>query len=227
MLARRLSRSVELGAKCEYSINFLNERFSDALQHGDARDVDPSRLRIVDVLDSWLQDVTPGAHLELEAIASIDAIIAGFVFDRSGDVNSRRYRATNVGFALSHVLPVVLAMLAPRGTLVLIENPEAHLHPRGQTKLGELAARAASAGVQIFVETHSDHLSDGVRIAVRDSLIAPTDVLFHYFWREGGKSQVTSPEIGEDGRLSHWPQGFFDQHDENLSRLLAPRTLNA
>ena len=110
------------------------------------------------------------------------------------------------------------------GTLCLIENPEAHLYPRGQTKLAGLAVRAARAGVQVFVETHSDHFIDGVRIAVRDGLIAPYATAFHYFERQGdGRVNVSSPTVDADGRLSHWPAGFFDQHEDNLARLLAPK----
>ena len=161
----------------------------------------------------------------MQNVEAAGLIIPGFSFDQPGDVPTRPYRATNVGFGLSYTLPVILAFLSEPGTLCLIENPEAHLHPRGQTKLGELAARAASAGVQIFVETHSDHFMDGVRIAVRDGLIKPDDVTFNYFQREGNTATVTCPEINEDGRLSEWPEGFFDQADENLDRLLAPKAL--
>ena len=125
---------------------------------------------------------------------------------------------------MSYVLPVVLALLSEPGTLCLIENPEAHLHPRGQTKLAELAARAAAAGVQVFAETHSDHFLDGMRLAVRDGLIAPDETTIHYFERHDGRTVVTSPEIDADGFLPHWPDGFFDQRDDNLARLLTPRS---
>ena len=114
-------------------------------------------------------------------------------------------------------------MLSSPGTLCLIENPEAHLHPRGQTRLAELAARAAAAGLQVFIETHSDHFLDGVRLAVRDGLISPDQTAIHYFERRDDRTVVTSPEIDADGFLPHWPEGFFDQRDDNLARLLAPR----
>ena len=160
----------------------------------------------------------------METIQEADAIISGFSFDRPGDVPTRRYRATNVGFGLSYTLPVLAALLSPPGSLCLIENPEAHLHPRGQTKLADLAVRASLAGVQVIVETHSDHFIDGVRIAVRDGLIRPDQTAFHYFEREGGKTVVSSPQVDADGRLSSWPAGFFDQHEENLARLIAPKS---
>ena len=222
-LSEVLARRGDLGAHGEYAWNYLNDHQHDLLSADDPRRADAPGRRLVDIVDHWLQDVSPGAHLQLEAVPAADAVLAGFAFDRPGDVESRRHRATNVGFGLSYVLPVVLALLAPRGALCLVENPEAHLHPRGQTKLAELAARAALAGVQVFAETHSDHFVDGVRIAVRDGLIPAEDAAVHYFERRDGRAAVSSPAIDADGRLSHWPAGFFDQHDENLARLLAPR----
>ena len=223
-LSEVAARRGELGARGEYAWNYLNDHRDDLLPAEDPRCADAPGRRLIDVVDHWLQDVSPGAHLQLEAVPAADAVLSGFAFDQPGDVQSRRHRATNVGFGLSYVLPVVLALLAPPGALCLVENPEAHLHPRGQTKLAELAVRAAQAGVQVFVETHSDHFVDGVRIAVRDGLIAPTDAAIHYFERRDGRVTVESPEIDDaDGRLSHWPAGFFDQHDENLAKLLAPR----
>ena len=222
-LSEVAARRGELGSRGEFTWNYLDDRQSDRLPADDPRCADAPGRRLVDVVDHWLQDVSPGAHLQLEAVLTADAVLAEFAFDRPGDTRSRRHRATNVGFGLSYVLPVVLALLAPPGALCLVENPEAHLHPRGQTKLAELAARAATAGVQVFVETHSDHFVDGVRIAVRDGLIPADDAAIHYFERQEGRAVVSSPSVDADGRLSHWPAGFFDQHDENLAKLLAPR----
>ena len=217
----------EYGASSEFSWNLLVDRQDELLPSDDSRCVEDGSRRLIDVVDQWLQDVSPGARVQLERIVAADAVIAGFSFDRPGDVASRRHRTTNVGFGLSYSLPVILALLSEPGTLCLIENPESHLHPRGQTRLAELAVRAANQGVQVFVETHSDHFMDGVRIAVRDGLIASDDTSFHYFERDGNRSVVTSPTIDSEGRLSSWPSGFFDQGQENLARLLAPRTPNA
>ena len=218
-----LTRRGDLGESGEYAWDYLNRHQNDLLQADDPRCIEGGDRPLLASVDQWMQDVCPGAHLQLEAIRAVDAVIAGFTFDREDDVASRRHRATNVGFGLSYALPVILALLSEPDTLCLIENPEAHLHPRGQTKLAELAARASKAGVQVIAETHSDHFMDGVRIAVRDGLIEPEDATFHYFERKDNQTVVTSPQIDADGRLSSWPIGFFDQHDENLARLLAPK----
>ena len=223
-LSAILASQGEFGFGSEYAWNYLSQNQDQLLPENDPRSLDSSSRRLIDVVDRWLQEVSPGAHVRLADIVAADAIVPSYSFDRQGDVESRQHRATNVGFGLSYSLPVILALLSAPGALCLIENPEAHLHPRGQTQLAELSARAASMGVQVFAETHSDHYMDGVRISVRDGVIDPHDVAFHYFERVGNQSVVRSPQVDLDGRLTSWPTGFFDQHDNNLVRLLNPRT---
>ena len=222
-LSETVARRADFGVASEYAVNYLNLKQDDLLQEDDPRCTDIGTRRFIDVVNEWLQEVSPGAQFQLAPVTAADALLAGFSFDRPGDIRTKPFRATNVGFGLSSTLPVILALLAESGTLCLIENPEAHVHPRAQTKLAELAVCASLAGVQVIVETHSDHFMDGVRIAVRDELIAPEQTAIHYFERSHGKTVVTSPEIDNDGRLSKWPVGFFDQHEENLEKLLAPK----
>ena len=219
-----LARAGDFGANAEYALNYLARHRGDLLDAQDPRNLNASEQLLDHAIDHWMQTISPGVLHDIQSVDAASMIILGYRFEQPGDIPTRPYRATNVGFGLSYTLPVILALLSPPDTLCLIENPEAHLHPRGQTKLGELAARAASAGVQIFVETHSDHFMDGVRIAVRDGLIKPKDVTFNYFQREGNTATVTSPKIDKDGRLSEWPEGFFDQNALNLVQLLAPKS---
>lgn len=218
-----LARQRNLGARGEYAWNYLYAQQNETMASTDPRCPSSSAGRkVLDVVNFWLQEITPGANIGLDEVRQADALVAGFTFERPGDIRTLRYRATNVGFGLSYTLPVFMSLLAPSGSLCLLENPEAHLHPRGQTKLAELAVRAALAGVQVIAETHSDHFMDGVRIAVREELIQPDQTAFHYFARDGGRTVVSSPQVSTSGRLSEWPPGFFDQHEENLARLLTP-----
>ncbi|GAA1469874.1 hypothetical protein GCM10009603_67420 [Nocardiopsis exhalans] len=113
-------------------------------------------------------------------------------------------------------------LTAKPGALLLLENPEAHLHPRGQTQIAFLLARAASAGAQLIVETHSDHILNGLRLAVKEGELPPESVALHYFRNQGtGATEITSPAIGPDGMLSQWPDGFFDEWDNAVLRLLS------
>jgi len=134
------------------------------------------------------------------------------------------FKPQNVGFGLTFVLPVLTSILrASEGDLIIIENPEAHLHPGGQAVLGQLCSIAADNGVQLFVETHSDHFLNGVRVAVKERMIDYQDVKLFYLERHPGnihESLVVSPEIDESGRISCWPKGFFDEADIQLEKLL-------
>jgi predicted ATPase len=141
-----------------------------------------------------------------------------------------QYRSTNVGFGITYVLPVIVALLSSSpGALVLLENPEAHLHPQGQAKVGELIARAASRGIQVVVETHSDHVLNGILIAVHAGILKPEEVNLHFFQRtnkpDDMSSEIISPKVNRDGRLDQWPDGFFDEWDKSLERLLEPSSV--
>ncbi len=222
-----MARRLDFGSRGEFAWNYLSSHRNDQLHSTDPRVLDRPTQGLLETANNWLTEICPGVRIRIDELTKADAVVTGFSFDRPGDVATRPYRATNVGFGLSYALPVIVGLLMPKGTLCLIENPEAHLHPKGQTKLAELAARAAVFGLQVIVETHSDHFIDGIRIAVRDGLIESQNVAIHYFEREGSKSVVNSPTIDLDGRLSEWPPGFFDQHEINLIRLLGPINRNA
>jgi len=134
------------------------------------------------------------------------------------------HRAANVGFGLSYILPVITALLVGTlipNSLVIIENPEAHLHPRGQTEIARLISLCAQVGTQIIIETHSDHLFDGIRIEAKKTPGFAKDVQIHWFELDKDKNtEVYSPTLHDDGRLDEWPKGFFDQFEINSSELL-------
>ncbi len=222
----RRGRSFDLGKHGEYVFDgLLHHQDRITLATDDPRyftGAPGDRLR--DQLEAWLDEISPGVQLKVAGVSQADVAVGSFSFGREGALRSPEYRTTNVGFGLSYILPVLAALLAaPKDGLVLIENPEAHLHPKGQTKMGELCARAAAAGVQVIIETHSDHVLDGARLAVRDGILGHGDVIFHYLHQASGQAVRTSPEIDANGRLSEWPEGFFDQHRKNAARLARPR----
>jgi predicted ATPase len=103
-----------------------------------------------------------------------------------------------------------------------LENPEAHLHPKGQSAIGELLALTADDGVQVLVESHSDHLLNGIRMAVKQEKIKPEDVALRYFLRRDGDqcSMFECPQVDARGRIDHWPDGFFDEWERSLMELV-------
>src|SRR5690606_11798253 len=150
-------------------------------------------------IEAWLSEVTPGTRIHTTQHTGMDLVNLEYSFI------GRPFRSTNVGFGITYTLPVLLAILsASPGDLLVIENPEAHLHPKGQRKLGELIAFAASEGVQIIVESHSDHLLNGIRIAVHSKRANPSDIKIHFFTssvkHSSKMTNVICPKLDEDGR---------------------------
>ena len=94
--------------------------------------------------------------------------------------------------------------------MILIENPEVHLHPAGQALMGQFMADVARAGIQVLVETHSDHVLNGVRRAVKDKRLTAEEVAIHFFrTRSDDLPQVLSPTLDDSGNIDDWPEGFF------------------
>ncbi|MNT30662.1 hypothetical protein D3C72_1664680 [compost metagenome] len=106
----------------------------------------------------------------------------------------------------------------------MIENPEAHIHPRGQSRLGWLFAIAASKGVQLFIETHSDHVLNGIRVAVKKMKLNPDLFSLFYFDRDlranAHETIIHRPKLNAEGKVDKWPDGFLDEWDNMLDELI-------
>lgn len=211
----------QIGISGEYTSHFLALFGEENVENMRIRHPDAISLSIKDQVEAWLSEISPGTRVNLMQNLVTDTISLQYTF--VGKELSSKYRAMNVGFGITCVLPILVAVLAARpGSLLLIENPEAHLHPRGQVQMGDLLARAAAGGVQVVVETHSDHVLNGIRVAVHDGKLQPDDVQLHFFQRskDDGRSLVVSPNINRNGRIDRWPDGFFDEWDKSLEALL-------
>jgi hypothetical protein len=171
-------------------------------------------------VNAWAADLFPGVEFNALPVSGTSQMR----LEMKSDPTSDWTRPANIGYGITYAFPTLVAGLTtPAGSTVIIDSPEAHLHPRGQARMGAFLAQIASAGVQILVETHSDHVMDGVRIAIREGILGPEDAAFHYFTRNGTTTSITTPEIDAEGRLSEWPEGFFDQHRRNMARLVKPK----
>ncbi|WP_405767373.1 DUF3696 domain-containing protein [Streptomyces sp. NBC_01538] len=209
-----------LGAHGEHTVNYLRAHQDDPVDASALLVPEAASVTLLGQTEAWMQKLCPGVSLETAGIDGTDTVRLSYRFG-SGVSQSNRYRPTNVGFGLTYVLPIVVACLSAKpGSLILLENPEAHLHPQGQTWMAYLASAAAASGAQIVMETHSDHVLNGLRLRVKQGLLSTDATAVHYFRRKGQTSEVVSPVIGPDGRLSEWPAGFFDEWENSLGQLL-------
>jgi len=133
------------------------------------------------------------------------------------------FNLVDVGYGVSQILPIIVdALRAERGSTLLIQQPEVHLHPKAQAELGTLLGTLAKTnGVKFVVETHSDHLLDRVRMDVRDKRhVGPDDVALLYLFRERGMARVRELHLDESGRLLDAPRGYRQFFLDEEKRLL-------
>lgn len=222
----------DLGPRGEFVAHYLAVHGDDPIPNPSLHfsgasigiDAEPAAsLKLRHEVEAWLGLLVPGVRISVEQSKGLDVVRLAFRFPGEVGLTDER-RPTHVGFGLTYVLPIFVALLsAEPGSLVMLENPEAHLHPRAQRMLMELLARAAAAGVQVLVETHSDHVLNGARLAVRKNILRPDDVALHFFTHNAktGRPEQLSPRIEKSGALTDWPPGFFDEWDRALDELLA------
>ncbi|MBR5964578.1 MAG: DUF3696 domain-containing protein [Treponema sp.] len=203
--AGNASEIADVGVNGEYAIAFLDKfRYSKVLE---SLRLNADSVNLFDNVNAWLSVISKGTLLSYENNQSQNAYFPAY----------DGISPSETGFGLSFTLPVIIALLyndeKKSERIVMIENPEAHLHPAAQTSLGLLIALAAASGKQVIIETHSDHIIDGIRIATKQNKIHSSDVKIHFFKRNSFEEEtsIETPELYQDGRLSFWPEGFFDQ----------------
>lgn len=202
-----------VGAQGEYGPSVLHWRRQKRVARTLALPEGPEVL--FPQVEERMRTLFPGFRLDLREVPGTSTVSVGL---RTSD-DTEFHRPTHTGFGLSQCFPIVVAALAATDRdLLLIENPELHLHPAGQARMGRFLAEVAAAGHQVLLETHSDHVLNGVRRAVKDGGLDSEDVAVHFFQsRAEDRPQVVSPALDGDGRIDYWPPGFFDQFDRDAS----------
>jgi predicted ATPase len=209
------------GEFASYYINLFGAEYEvkNKLQHQKAMS---SKLN--SQLNAWMQEISPGISINTKYIPEVNKVILDYQFDY-GTQKTNSFRPRNVGFGISYVLPILLALLtAEKGKIIVIENPESHIHPRGQAELGKLISLAASIGAQLFVETHSDHILNGIRVAVKEHRIEKEKVNIMYFDKTTTEKEqftkITQIRVDKNGTLSEYPKDFLDEWSNQISQLI-------
>ena len=128
----------------------------------------------------------------------------------------------HVGTGVSFITEVIIACFAtPRGGMVITENPEIHLHPKAQADLIDFMTKVAKAGVQIIIESHSDHLFNGIRRLISQEKLALSDVSVYNFRQDGnGLTRAERVEFTPQGGIRSYIPGMFEQFDIDLDAIL-------
>ncbi len=204
------SRSV--GCRGEFAVSLLHSKREQLVEKLALKDRPPTLFQQV---VGRMRQFFPSFYLEVNPILHTNSVQLGIKTSEATEF----HRPTHVGFGLTQVLPIVVAVLCSKSDdLLLLENPEVHLHPAGQAQMGMFLAEAAQAGQQIILETHSDHIINGIRRAVKSGLMEASQATIHFIApQEDGSPRVSSPRLDRHGNLDHWPTGFFDQFEKDAN----------
>lgn len=202
-------------------VGIRGENTAEVLREARFHTVHPSVARaeadatvVPDQASAWLGYVFDGGKLK-EGPAS-EAVLTLLM---NSDNSVHYVRPVHMGFGYSYLLPILVSgLVAQPGSMLLVENPEAHLHPLAQSRVGEFLAKVAAAGVQVYVESHSEHILNAFRLAVRDTVLAADDLSVLYFRRDEVEPVLRIP-VDAKGGIRSWPDGFFDQRLHDFQRL--------
>lgn len=214
-----------VGDKGQYSAQLLAETYGNK--------IDPSRLYnentspyLASQVNFYLNEIFPG--VEIESKSSWEMQTAQTMIKNS--VKKNFGLSTNVGYGISYLLPIIATgLIAKKGSIIIIENPEAHLHPAAQSKVGEFLAMVAATGTRVIVETHSDHLINGMQCYAVSNPNFILNIAINNFnigsdaKTRQGKIKIDTIKLTENGDYTEWPDGFMDQGRKDLFNLYQAR----
>jgi len=163
---------------------------------------------------SWLKELNLIHSFHVDPIAKDSSI---YCVKARRSANSPEVLITDVGFGVSQILPaIVLCYYAPEGSIIMLEQPEIHLHPAVQAGLADVFLDAAKTrGIQIIFESHSEHLLKRLQRRIAEQQADPQKMALYFCRSEKGASYLEPLEIDLLGSIANWPRDFFgDQFGE-------------
>lgn len=206
-----------IGTKCEYAYDYLAKHDIDPWQDNQMVFDSTSKLTFGGQVNYWLEKIL-GYTVYAEEIDRTTLIRVSFGKSDVGNGIS----PINVGTGVSYIAEVIIAALScKQGDMLIIENPEIHLHPSAQTEFVMFLTFLAQHGIQTIVETHSDHIFNGVRKSVHEDFIDKEEVSIYFFQRkDNGCTEPVLIELNDEGNVLNQKDGLFDQIKKDLDVIL-------
>ncbi len=219
LYAKNINNFEKFGMLGEFAIDYLyNHKNQLVINELVKNDTIPT---LGSQTDYWLQYIL-NSNIKTSAISGTDMIQSSFTINMNNK-SSAEVRPKNIGSGLSFVISILVACLASNiGDVIIIENPEIHLHPKAQSKLTDFLVAVAKSGIQLIIETHSDHIFNGIRRNLKQNKIYKEDVCMNFLElsKDNLCTKCTNIVLEQDGRIKTFPKGFFDQFDEDLDAIL-------
>lgn len=174
-----------------------------------------SHKSILKDVKTWFNKILGSSELEIKGSESTLQL-----FMKNNISMQRNAKSINMGFGYSYILSIIITIiLAKKGSVIFIENPEAHLHPKAQANLMEMICEYATSGIQFMIETHSEHIVNSARLfgLQTDKPITNDNISIHFFDEHFNVYEI---KIEKNGLIRNWPAGFFDLEKQQLMEIL-------
>ena len=181
------------------------------------------KLTVEEFVAHWLRELGLIHEFRVEQITGDSNIYRVSVQKNKG---ASRVLITDVGFGVSQILPVLTrCYYVPEGSVLLLEQPEIHLHPLVQAGLADVLIDAVkSRNLQIILESHSEHLLRRLQRRIAEETLESKDASLHFCTMEKRTSRLTDLDVDLFGNISNWPDGFFgNEYEEILATQCAIR----
>lgn len=212
---RQMSLKLGMG---EFAVYFLHKFQGEDIPLTELMYPDSTSRSLYDQTELWMTEISRGIKFKLDQNGK--SVNLSFGYERPGKPTVY-HNAMNTGYGVSYILSVIVSILSARpGSLIIVENPESHIHPSGQSALMRMISIAARNGVQFIIETHSDHILNGALVNAKKNVISKDQISVYYFdVDEKLNSNPHLLKIEDNGRIQTAPEGFFDQMDADTEVL--------
>ena len=207
---------VGLGIHGEYAFSFLSDNRMEQIPEPKFIFDDETGMNLGNQVDFWLRYLC-GYKVTAEDIEGTQVVKVSF----QTDDNVKNYSAMAVGTGVTYLAVIIIAALScTKGDVLIIENPELYLHPAAQSKFMEFFSFLSKQGLQVIIETHSDHIIHGIRKEVKRKNIEKESVKLLFVIKENNQSYINEVRLKDNGAIANPMRGFFDQIDDDLDVLL-------
>lgn len=204
----------DVGIRGEYTAEVISNMWDNFI---DFKNTSGEIIKFSDAFDMWIRKML-GEQYKIRS-KRIDKNKYKVVVEEPE--YGLEYELTQVGFGICQVLPIVTMILeSKKNDLILIENPEIHLHPKLQADLSDLFIYALNNGRRMIIETHSEHIINRMRLRIKENNDLMKKINIYFFERHEDASAYQEIEVDKDGKIHYWPDNFLDQSYYDLLGLI-------
>lgn len=207
--SRKISSTHFVGTRGQNTASVIHFLAGKTLENPELNHPNAETRLLEDQISAWSSQIFGNSSFSYKKIANS---LTQFYFDG--------FLPSNVGFGYVYTLPIITQCLAAKkGDIVIVENPEAHLHPAAQSRLASLLLDTAQCGVQVIVETHSDHFLSSLRVRTKKTPSFSEKISIIFFSKVNNEIKFDCLGVEKNADLTAWPDGFFDQLQKDFEQI--------